>query len=361
MFRLSLYQRYLMRETFAAVFLVLAAFLALFSFFDFINELRHVGKNGYQLGHAAIFVALSLPGLVYELIPIATLIGTLYALSNLARHSEITVLRASGLATRDLLMTLFRVAGLLALLTFLVGEGLVPYSERIGQELKAEALSKVVAQTGFASGLWVKDGRSFINIREATPDARLHKARIYKFDEKNALESVTDVEEAEFVPPDSWRLKGVVRTVLEGEVSRVERYEHYDWRSAVNPDLLAVLMVSPERMSLYGLVNYTQHLSENRQKTGRYEIAVWKKLVYPLAALVMVALALPFGYSHNRVGGVSLKIFAGVMLGILFYALNGLFSNLGIINSWPPVASATAPSALFLLAAIGMLWWVERR
>ena len=98
MFRLRLYQRYLMRETFAAIFLVLAAFIALFSFFDLINELRSVGKGGYQFGHAVIFVALSLPGLIYELIPIAALIGTLYALSTLARHSEITVLRASGLA-----------------------------------------------------------------------------------------------------------------------------------------------------------------------------------------------------------------------------------------------------------------------
>lgn len=361
MFRLRLYQRYLMRETLGAVFLVLVAFLALFSFFDLINELRSVGKGGYQLGHALLFVALSLPGTIYELIPIAALIGTLYALSTLARHSEITVLRASGLATGNLLMTLFRVAALLALLTIVVGEGLVPVSERLAQELRTRALSNVIAQQGFESGLWVKDGRSFINIRHATPDARLQGVRIYKFDAANALESVTDVEEAEFRPPEHWLLKGVVRTVLDGDTARVERADTAEWVSAVNPDLLAVLMVAPERMSLVGLVNYTQHLSENRQKTERYEIAIWKKLVYPLASLVMVALALPFGYSHNRVGGVSLKIFAGVMLGILFYALNGLFSNLGVINSWPAFASATAPSALFLLGAIGMLWWVERR
>jgi lipopolysaccharide export system permease protein len=361
MFRLRLYQRYLMRETLAAIFLVLVAFLALFSFFDLINELRSVGKNGYQLGHAVAFVALNLPGLVYELIPIAALIGTLYALSTLARHSEITVLRASGLATRDLLMTLFRVAGLLALLTVIVGEGVVPVSERLAQELRMRAMSSVIAQQGFESGLWVKDGRSFINIRHATPDARLQGVRIYKFDSANALESVTDVEEAEFKPPEHWLLKGVVRTVLDGDTSRVERADTAEWVSAVNPDLLAVLMVAPERMSLVGLVNYTAHLSDNRQKTERYEIAIWKKLIYPLASLVMVALALPFGYSHDRVGGVSLKIFAGVMLGILFYALNGLFSNLGVINAWPPFASATAPSALFLLAAVGMLWWVERR
>ena len=360
-FRSSLYQRYLMRETFAAVFLVLAAFLALFSFFDLINELGDLGKGGYQLSHALLVVILGLPGLIYELIPIATLIGTLYALSRLARHSEITVLRASGLATRDLLMTLFRVAGVLALLTFIVGEGVVPFSERMEREIRVRSTSKLIAQQGFNSGLWVKDGRSFINIREATPEAGLKGVRIYKFDGTNALESVTDAQEAVFDPSGHWRLSGVVRTVLEGEFSRVERSDGDDWQSAITPDLLSVLMVSPERMSLFGLVGYTRHLSENRQKTGRYAIAMWKKLVYPLATLVMVALALPFSYSHDRVGGVSLKIFSGVMLGILFYALNGLFSNLGVINSWLPFASATAPSALFLLAAIAMLWWVERR
>lgn len=361
MFRLSLYQRYVMRETFAAIFLVLLAFLALFSFFNFIDELRTVGQAGYTAAHAALFIALGLPGLVYELIPIATLIGALYALSTLARHSEITVLRASGLATYQLLGTLFRAAALLALLTFLVGEVVVPVSERFAQELKAKALSRVIAQSGFRSGLWIKDGHSFINISKATPDARLEKLRIYRFDQNNVLLSVTEAEEGAFEPPDHWRLKQVVRTVLDGEVSRVEYADFEEWQSAVNPELLSVLMVAPERMSLYGLFNYTRHLSENKQTTGRYEIAMWKKFVYPLTALVMIALALPFGYSHNRVGGVSLKIFAGVMLGILFYALNGLFSNLGVINAWPPFASATAPSALFLLAAMSMIWWVERR
>jgi lipopolysaccharide export system permease protein len=361
MFALKLYQRYLMRETFAAIFLVLAAFLALFSFFDLLNEVRSVGQGGYEFGHAIIFVVLSLPGTIYELIPIATLIGCLYALSTLARHSEITVLRASGLATRDLLMTLFRVAGLLALITLLVGEGLVPFSERMAQELRMRALNKVVAHQGFQTGLWIKDGRNFISIAKATPDADLAGIRIYQFDSSNALLSVTEAREASFQPPDSWQLKDVVRTILDGEVSRVERVESEQWKSALNPELLSVLMVSPDRMSLMGLINYTEHLTENGQKTERYEIAFWKKLIYPLATLVMVALALPFGYSHDRVGGVSLKIFAGVMIGILFYMLNGLFSNLGVINAWPPFASAMAPSAIFLVAAMGMMWWVERR
>jgi lipopolysaccharide export system permease protein len=112
---------------------------------------------------------------------------------------------------------------------------------------------------------------------------------------------------------------------------------------------------------LLHLSAYIKHLAENSQKTQRYDIALWKKLIYPLAALVMVALALPFGYTHNRVSGVSLKIFSGVMIGVFFHMLNGLFSNLGAINSWSPAISAFAPSALFILAAAGMIWWVERR
>jgi lipopolysaccharide export system permease protein len=349
-----------MREVLAAVFLVLLAFLALFSFFDLVNELRKIGDS-YPLAQALLSVVLDLPNLVYELIPIAALIGTLYALSNLARHSEITVLRASGMATRDLLFTLFRAAALLALLTFIVGEALVPLAERIGNEIRARAVSQAIAQQGFTSGLWVKDGRSFVNIRLVTPDSALRQLRIYQFDETNALESVTDAEEGHFDPAGSWLLSNVSRTTLSGDTARVEHLPVVNWTSAVTPDLLSVLMVAPERMTLFGLISFTRHLQDNRQQTERYQIAIWKKLVYPLATLVMVALALPFGYSHNRVGGVSLKLFAGVMLGILFYALNGLFSNLGIINAWPPFASATAPSALFLLAAAGMLWWVERR
>ena len=357
----TVYQRYLVRETLAAVLLVLLAFIALFSFFDFIDEMRRVGQDNYSLYYAFLVVFLSLPGLIYELIPVAALIGTLYALATLARYSEITVLRASGLSTAQLLMTLYRVAALLALATFVLGEALVPVSDRLAQEIKAEAMNKSFAQQGFLSGIWVKDGRDFINIRNAVSDRYLEKVRIYRFDNANALHSVTEAASASFAAPQGWLLRDVERTTLSGEQASIARLEGDVWQSSITPDLLSALMVSPERMSLYDLFSYNKHLSDNRQNTERYEIAIWKKIVFPLVSLVMVTLALPFGYSHDRVGGVSLKIFAGVMLGIAFYALNGLFSNLGVINAWPPLASAVAPSALFLLAAGGLIWWVERR
>ncbi|MBK9445889.1 MAG: LPS export ABC transporter permease LptG [Betaproteobacteria bacterium] len=357
---MKLYQRYLAKEVSAAVLLVLVAFLALFSFFDLIGELRDVGKGGYQLLHAMGFILLRLPGRIYELMPIAVLIGALYALSTLARHSEITVLRASGLSTGRLLLTLLQIATVFGMITLLMGELVAPPAERAARQLRLSAVGKLIAQE-YRTGLWVKDDMTFVNVRAVTPDNQLRSIRIYEFDKQARLLSVSEAEEGEYLPPASWKLKNVVRTKLDGNRGSVSTEPELVWGSALNPDILAVLLVKPESMSLLHLTSYINHLRVNKQKTQRYEIAQWKKVVYPLAVLVMIALALPFGYTHNRVAGVSLKIFAGVMIGVLFHLLNGLFSNLGAINSWPAFTSAAAPSLLFMLAAAGMLWWVERR
>lgn len=357
---LKVFERHLAREIYGATFLVLAAFLALFAFFDLMHELESLGKGAYLLPQAIGYVALTLPGRSYEIIPIAVLIGTLYALTVLARHSEITVLRASGLSTSTLLLTLAKIGSVFVVLTFVVGELVVPPAERYAQQLRLSSMSRMVG-SHFRSGVWVKDGSSFINVRDVQPDTTLRGVRVFDFDEKYHLRSISEAERGVYIPPNQWRLSNVAQTRFEGDRATVSRHEELTWSSALNPDILAVLLVSPERMSLLNLYQYVRHLSDNQQKTNRYQIALWKKLVYPLAAFVMMALALPFAYKHDRVSPVSVKVFAGVMLGVFFQMLNGLFSHLGVINSWPPLAAALSPSIMFLLAAASMLWWVERR
>lgn len=357
---MKVYERHLAREIHGATGLVLVAFLALFGFFDLIHEMEDVGKGGYELRHAFGYVALTLPGRAYEILPIAVLIGSLYALTLLARHSEITVLRASGLPTATLLKTLAKIGAVFVALTFIIGEFIAPPTERAAQQLRLSATSSLVAQE-FRSGLWVKDGQSFINVRDVLPDASLRGVRIYTFDENYRLNSLSEAERGSYLPPDRWQLTNVVQTRFAGTQASVHRQDAMEWASALNPNILSVLLVVPERMSLVNLYQYIRHLSDNRQKTQRYEIALWKKLFYPLAALVMMALALPFAYRHDRMTAVSVKVFAGVMLGILFHMLNGMFAHLGVINNWRPLVAAVTPSLMFLLAAGSLLWWVERR
>lgn len=357
---MRVYERHLSRAIYGDTLLVLAAFLGLFAFFDLIHELESVGRGGYEFLHALGFVALTLPGRAYEVLPIAVLIGTLYALTVLARHSEITVLRVSGLATGELLLTLAKIGSLFVVATFLLGEFVAPQTERMARQLQLTAKSQLVGQE-FRSGLWVKDGQSFINVREVLPDASLRGVRIYTFDEGYRLRSISEAEQGRYDPSGHWYLSTVAHTHFERDRATVTRQDQVAWRSALNPDILSVLLVAPERMSLVSLYQYISHLRANQQNTERYEIALWKKLVYPLATLVMMALALPFAYAHDRLAAVSVRVFAGVMLGIFFHMLNGLFTHLGVIRGWPPLAAAVTPSIMFLLAAAALLWWAERR
>lgn len=352
--------RYIAREIYAATALVLVAFLGLFAFFDLIHELEDLGKGGYQLHHAALYVFLSLPSRAYELFPIAILIGTLYALTTLARHSEITVARTAGLSTKGFLATLLRIGLVFVALILLTGEFLAPVAERTAEQVRLRSLGSVVGQQ-FRSGLWLKDEGAFINVRTVLPEGALREVRIYEFDADYALHSISEAAEGEYVIGSGWHLKQVVRTLFNGDKISIVRQDVMDWATEVTPDMLNVLLVSPDHMSVLNLWQYINHLSENHQNTGRFEIALWKKLVYPLAALVMMALALPFAFSQTRQGGVSVRVFVGIMLGILFHMLNGLLSSLGVINSWPPSLAAAAPSLLFMAAAAVMLWWSERR
>src|SRR6266850_2165989 len=351
---------YLAREIYGATLFVFATFLSLFSFFDLINELTDLGRGGYRLQHALAFVALTVPSHVYELFPVAVLIGTLYAISHLAANSEFTVMRGSGLAPLRATTTLFRIGIVFIVATLVFGELIAPVSERAAKQLKLSATSAIVAQE-FHTGLWVKDDRRFVNVREVLPDTSLTGVRIFEFDDQYRLKSISIAQQGRYVGKSTWRLQDVTQTGFAPSGSSVQRLAELDWTSVLTPDILSVLFVLPERMSAWNLYQYTRHLSENRQKTERYEIAMWKKLVYPLASLVMMALALPFAYVHVRAGGVGVKVFSGIMLGIFFHMMNSLFSHLGLLQNWPPFVSAALPSAVFLGAATLMMWWVERR
>lgn len=353
-------RRYLAREIVVATGLMLLAFLALFAFFDFIAELDEVGRAGYRLKHALIFVTLSLPSRAYEVFPIAALIGTLFALTQLARNSEITVMRTSGLSTRRALTALVQIGLLFAAMTFVLGEFIAPPLERVAQKWRLRSTNMTLPQE-MRSGFWVRDGRLFVNAQRVQPDRGLEGVRIFEFDGQHRLVAISDAARGEYRVGVGWRLSEVVQTRFGTDRTEVVRLPQIEWQSELTPEMMSVVMVVPERMSLRSLYAYIRHLQDNAQKTGRHEVALWKKLAYPFACIVMMCLALPFAFVHHRSGAVGAKVLLGVMIGMSFQLLNGLFTNLGVINAWPPVLSALAPSAVFVVLTIGMLAWVERR
>ncbi|MFZ5472542.1 MAG: LPS export ABC transporter permease LptG, partial [Pseudomonadota bacterium] len=338
----------------------LAVLLPLFSFFDLLEEMGDVGNGSYTMTKALLFVALHLPGRIHELMPIAAVIGALFALARLAVNSEFNVMRASGLPPWQLLRLMLGLGASLALAILIVGELVTPLAEQTAQQLKLRTTSRVVAQE-FKSGLWAKDGRNFVNAREMLPDSTLLKVQIYQFDERFQLKAIQTAQSGVWTGDGHWLLRDVELTRLDETGARIERLPELRWPSSITPELLSVLMVTPERMALHALYSYIEHLKENRQKTTRYEIALWAKLVYPLAAPVMLLLALPFVYLQPRATGVSGRVMIGVLIGLAFYLVNRLAAHLGLLNDWPPSLSAGLPILVFSGLAAASLWLVERR
>ncbi|CAB3682156.1 LPS export ABC transporter permease LptG [Trinickia soli] len=381
---MRIYERYFARQVYLAFIFILFAFSGLFFFFDLINELNTVGHGNYKFGYAVLRVALQTPSRFYEIIPVAALISTIYVFAQMAANSEYTIFRVSGLSTSQALRSLLKIGIPLVALTYFIGEVVGPYSDQLSERVRLEALGSAVS-SNFASGVWVKDTLTaredgeqvtrFVNVGELMPDASISDVRIYEFDPTFKLTNVRTAKTGRYEGKGHWLLTGVTDTMLTSlpppantpadALSPVYRatqvtLPEYSLRSELTPQILSVLLVSPDRMSMFNLFRYIQHLVENRQDTQRYEIALWKKLLYPFAVLVMLVLSLPFAYLHTRAGVVGVKVFGGIMLGMSFQLINTLFSHIGMLNTWPAPVTAALPGLIYLVLGLGGLKWVDR-
>lgn len=362
---MHIFKRYFWQETSINILMIMLGLLAMFSFFDLIQELDSLGQGNYGITQMLVFVLLSIPGHIYDVVPVAVLVGMMYSLGTLARNSELVVMRVSGLSLLNIGWILVKVGMLFTALTFFVGELITPISEKMAQRLRVQATDSVIAQD-FKSGLWVKDGKSFVNVETVLPDASLLNVHIYEFDENFKLRSISVAKKGQY-EDERWSLSEVTQTQfntfkkIEQNNIQTQIFNKANWKSLIRPELLNVLLVAPEKMSVWNLYAFIQHLQANKQKTTRYDVALWSKIIYPLACMVMVILALPFGFIQQRVGGTSAKLFIGVMLGVMYQIMNRVFIHLGVLNDWPPLMSAITPTILFLIAGLGLIFMIERR
>jgi len=374
-------RRLIYGEVLAAIALVALGFLALFFFFDLVDELQYLGKsNGinagdiYQIRHALLYVALLVPNHLYELLPISVLIGTIFVMARLAQSSEYTILRTSGLGPWRALKLLLALGALFVVFSFVVGDYVAPASERAAQLLKARYQSKItIGQTG----AWLKEKQAYntyvVNVKALSPDNEMQGVQVFEFNNKGLIVSTTQAPLATFAAGDAWQLHRATRAEFEvsgtptaakpQESARVNRavLETFRWPTEISAEMVSVALLKPERMGTIDLFNYVRHLDANGQTAQRYEIEFWKKVFYPLSCLVMVILALPFAYLHFRSGGIAGYVFAGVMIGISFFLLNNVFGYIGNLRNWMPWLAAATPGLLYMAISLGAFGWLVLR
>jgi len=365
-------RRLLYRDIVWSVGFVAMAFLSLFYFIDFVDELDDIGRNGYTLLHAALASALEVPGHFYELAPICVLIGTIYAMARLAQSSEYTILRTGGLGPGRALSLLALLGLFFGAVTFTIGDYLAPLSEREAVLLKASFRGGLALGR---AGAWLKERHGSdggeraisINVSRTAANGELEGIRIFEQDSEGRLRTRIEARTGLVGHDRVWRLRDVERTdwptpdqAAGGAALSVRRSATLDWPSTLSASVVAAAVLPVSTMSTVELWRYSEHLGDQEQASQRHEILFWKKALYPFACLVMVALALPFAYLHARAGGVSLKVFGGIMLGISFVLLNNVAGHLGLLRDWTPWMVAAAPSALYLLLSFAAFSWLVR-
>ena len=381
-------RRLIYREALISIALVAMGFLALFFFFDLVEELQYLGKNNglpsglptasdiYQIRHALVYVGLLIPNHLYELLPISVLIGSIFVMARLAQSSEYTILRTSGLDPWRALKMLLSLGSIFVVLSFVIGDYLAPLSERTAQLLKARYQGTItIGQTG----AWLKEKQAdksvIANVKTLSPDNKMLGLQIFEFNSKGLVVSKMQAANASFGLDDSWQLNNVTRTEFNvtsdaatasnagKQSANVVRNSmaSFRWATEITQEMVSVALLKPERMGTLDLFNYIRHLDDNGQNAQRYEIEFWKKVFYPLSCLVMVMLALPFAYLHFRSGGIAAYVFLGVMIGISFFLLNNVFGYVGNLQNWEPWLAAAAPGMLYMAISLGAFGWLVLR
>lgn len=337
---------YIGRIIASTTFLTLAVFVSVSGIIKFVEQMRAVGRGNYDLAHAALYVLYAVPRDVEVFFPMSALIGGLIGIGMLASNSELVVMQAAGLSRLDIIKSVMKTALLLVVVSMAVGEWLAPSGEAKAREIRAQAISGG-SLISAKNGVWAKDGSYFVNIGEVLEQGQLKKIQIYRFNEQLKLDSWLSAESAQY-QNNEWLLSDVVNTKVSKEEITTTASDSQIWQSSLTPKKLGVVTVTPESLSIRGLIDYLDYLQANAQDPSRYELAFWRKIMQPITLAVMLLVALSFIFGPLRSVSMGARIMMGVVTGILFFVTNEVLGSLSLVYQFPPIIGATSPSILFI-------------
>lgn len=350
---MKILDRYIGWNIISATVTVLLVLVAIFTFFAFIDQLEDMGRGTYGIGKVVVFVLFSVPSLTYELFPMAALIGSLIGFGQMMRNGELSVIRCVGVPKGRVVYAVVKAGLILLTVAMLNGEFIAPPAEHFARDYRNIAINDRITFKS-ENGFWARDGNSYINIREILPGDQLRDVYIYEFDGANKLRLSTYAEFARYAGHE-WVLQNISQTVLDDDGLQKRTLPEAAWDSILKPDLLQMVTINPDSLSIWSLFKYSRFLRNNGQNAQRYLHVMWLKLTYPLASVVMVVLAVPMVLRANRSVTVGQRVLVGALIGLGFHLLNQAAGHLGVVYEIPPLLSATGPALLMSAVALYLL------
>ena len=316
------------RGTLVALFIL----VGLDIFFNVMAQLDNVGKGTYSMLKMLQFVALITPHGMYQMFPMAALMGSLMGMGTLAANSELIAMRASGLSIWRIIRSVLQVGVLMLVVAVLVGEMIAPVADRYGQQMRASSMNKVFTFLG-SRGIWVRDGNLFINAIRIIADDKLADLTVYEFDEETRLKVTTTAAQAQYRHGE-WILQDVHQSeFVDGRVE-VRHADQMARASLLTPDLLGIVVTKPEKMSVRDIDQFVNYLEENGLDTQQYRYAFWGR------------------FMTLRSVSTGQRIFIGVLVGFGFYLFSQISGQMGQVFGFNPLLVMIAPNVIFLLIGI---------
>ncbi len=342
---------YIVREVVKGSLIALLLLLTLFNLFTFSDELKDLGKGSYGLKEIFLYLALTSPRVFYELVPSSALLGSLFVVGAMANNREIVAMRAAGLSVFWIIRTIMLAGVILMMLAVAVGEFVAPAAERMAQMLRTTAQNdKVVMHSRY--GMWLREGHQFINVRQVHDDGSLGDISIYQLNDQRRLETMLHAEHAQYLGNEQWRLEKVRQSEITSKQVFADNKDRQLWKTSIDPDLLDIVVVKSENLSLYDLYMYINFLKENNQKSQTYELAFWGRLINPLVTFVMLMVSVPFVIGVKRGVGNGGRMMIGILIGMGFNIFDKIAGHLGLVYGFNPMLMAILPSILVFCGAI---------
>jgi len=349
---MSVLDRYVVKEVLKGTFLALLILYTLLNLFTLRDELKATGVGDYDTAHVFMYLGLMIPHYIYELMPSAALLGSLFVLGNMANHRELVAMRVSGVSIFGIVRSVMLAGLVLTTFSFFIGEFIGPPLEEKAKILKSVAKTqRPVASLG--NGLWLRDGNQFIHIKDIFTEGHVANISIYELgDNWRGLKKITYAQQGTFLGAGKWQLKDVkISDVSRSQVIAKQLSKLY-WSSVIDSDVVNVVVLDPENIGLYNLYKYISFLQENKQDTAKYALAFWARLVNPFVTLVMLLVAVPFIFGVGRGVALGPRMMMGVLIGMSFNIVDNTAGQMGIVYGLNPFLVAVLPSSLVLLGAL---------
>lgn len=346
---MNVLNRYIAIEIFKGTFVCAIILVTLVDFFTLADELRALGKGSYNLKKIFWYVGLTSPRVFYDLFPSSALVGAMFSLGSMANNREIVAMRSAGISVNRIIWAVIRAGLMLVVIAVIVGELVAPITERRAKEFKATAQNNQVASWSIY-GFWARDGNSFINIRQIIDRNQLGDVSFYKLDEDQRLEALSHADNATYFK-GKWLLTNREESKIEPNRVVVKKSNQSYWDSVIDPDLLSVVVVRPDNLSVYGLTKYIQYLQDNGQQSEQFELAFWGRIINPFVTLIMLLITIPFILNVSRTVSMGQRIIVAVVIGLGFILIDRLIGHIGLVYHLNPLIAAIIPGGVFFTVA----------